>query len=80
MVCRAMLLAAVLGTAACSATPASFGITGPGTAAPVSFTAPTADGDAAVGVPGIQDSGSPYSNSLKPAGDSARPGNFYGYN
>jgi hypothetical protein len=77
---RVLFAAIVFGTAACSATPASFGITGPGTAAPISFTAPAPDGDASVGVPGIQNSGSPYSNSLRPAGDAARPGDFYGYN
>ncbi len=80
MTWRAILLTALLGVAACSATPASFGITGPGAGAPATFTAPRTDDDAAVGIPGIPDSGSPYSNSTKPAGDAAKAGNFYGYN
>jgi hypothetical protein len=79
---RAVVLTAMLGCAACSATPASLGITGPGTAAPVSFTKPDdADPDAAVSLPGLPTNPqAPYSNTATPAGDAARPGNFYGYN
>jgi hypothetical protein len=82
MTCRVIaVLAALMGCAACSTTPASFGITGPGSAAPVSFTAPTADPDAAVGLPGLPTNyQAPFSNTQTPAGDAARPGNFYGYN
>jgi hypothetical protein len=81
MGCRAVLLTGLLGVAACSATPASFGITGPGSAAPESFTTPPLDPDAAVSLPGLpNNSVSPYSNTVQPAGQVARPGNFYGYN
>jgi hypothetical protein len=81
MGCRAIVLAALLGCAACSATPASLGITGPGTAAPESFTRPDADPDAAVSLPGLPTNNqAPFSNTATPAGDAARPGNFYGYN
>jgi hypothetical protein len=80
MVRRAVLLACSLGMAACSTTPASFGITGPGTSPPATFKAPEATDDSTVRIPGIQDPNSPFSNSLKPAGDAATPGNFYGYN
>jgi hypothetical protein len=82
MTWRAIVLTALLGCGACSATPASFGITGPGTAAPTSFTAPPPpDPDAAASTPGLPSSSqAPYSNTTTPAGDAARPGNFYGYN
>jgi len=75
-----MCLTAVLGVAGCSATPASFGITGPGTSEPASFKAAPADDDAAVGMPGIGDGGSAYTPSSKPAGDAAKAGSFFGYN
>jgi hypothetical protein len=81
MACRIALLAIGLGLAGCSGSPASFGITGPGVAGPASFTPPPPDsGDSAVGLPGIPDSGGPYSSSTKPAGDAAKAGGFYGYN
>jgi hypothetical protein len=75
-----MLLAALLGVAACSTTPASFGITGPGTSPPQSFKAAPADDDSAVSAPGLPDQGRTYSPSLLPAGAAAKPGGFYGYN
>jgi hypothetical protein len=77
----AVLLAGLLGLTACSATPASFGITGPGTAPPQTFKQPPPDdSDATVPVPGLPNTGSVYSPSSLPAGDAAKPGNFYGYN
>ena len=77
---RWILLTAVLGFAGCGATPASLGITGPGVAGPASFTAPPAEDDSAIGLPGIPNSGSPYQPSNLPAGEAAKPGGFYGYN
>jgi len=77
---RALCVAGLLGIAACSATPASLGITGPGTSGPSTFKPVPASDDAAVPLPGLPASGNPYSNSLRPAGDSAAPGSFYGYN
>ncbi|HTR16746.1 MAG TPA: hypothetical protein VMI52_06915 [Acetobacteraceae bacterium] len=77
---HAILLAALVGLAGCGATPAGLGITGPGGAGPASFTEKPPDADSAVGVPGIPDSGSPYSSSNRPAGEAAKPGGFYGYN
>jgi hypothetical protein len=77
-----LLLAGLLGLAACGTTPATFGITGPGTSPPPTFKPPPTpeDSDAAVGIPGLPNTNSVYSPSLKPAGDAATPGSFYGYN
>jgi hypothetical protein len=77
---RAILLSTLLGIGACSATPASFGITGPGIAPPPTFKPLPANDDSAVGQPGLPDSGSQFAPSLLPAGDAATPGGFYGYN
>jgi hypothetical protein len=81
MSCRAIVLTILFGCAACSATPASFGITGPGTSAPASFTTPPPDPNTTVNLPGLPTSDqTPFSNSITPAGDAAKAGNFYGYN
>jgi len=79
---RAIIVtAAALGLGGCGTTPATFGITGPGGGVPASFTpSPTADDDTGLGAPGIPSSGSPYSQSNRPAGEAAKPGDFYGYN
>ena len=80
MAWRMIVAAGLLGVTACSATPASLGITGPGTAAPPTFKAAQPDDDAVPPLPGLPSSGSPYTPSPIPAGDSAKPGSFYGYN
>ncbi len=77
---RALLLAGLFGLGACSASPASLGITGPGTAPPPSFKAAPVNDDAVVGQPGLPNTGSAYTPSTTPAGDAAKPGSFYGYN
>jgi hypothetical protein len=74
----AILIALAL--SGCVGGPAALGITGPGTSAPASFTEPPPDPDSAVSLPGIPDSGGPYSQSNRPAGETVRPGGFYGYN
>jgi len=82
MMCyRGLVVAGLLGLAACGATPSSFGITGPGTATPSTFKTPTpTSDDAAVPLPGIPNTGYIYSPTMKPAGDAATPDSFYGYN
>jgi hypothetical protein len=81
MAWRAIGLTAALAVAGCSASPSSLGITGPGTSAPLTFKdTPPVDDDAAVGLPGLQDNQGTYSPTYKPAGDAAKPGNFFGYN
>ncbi len=78
---RAMAVALLVGLGACGASPASFGITGPGASGPTTFKqAAPADDDAAVSLPGIPNTGYIYSPTMKPAGDAAAPGGFYGYN
>lgn len=80
MAWRAIVVAALLGVGACSATPASFGITGPGSTPPPSFKPVPVNDDSAVSLPGLPNTGSAYTPSSIPAGDAAKPGSFYGYN
>jgi hypothetical protein len=77
---RGLLVAGLLGLGACGATPASFGITGPGAVAPPTFKPAPVNDDSSVALPGIPNTGYIYSPSDKPAGDAAAPGSFYGYN
>jgi len=70
---RAFSLLAVLGLAACDATPASLGITGPGAPPPP----PPAIDDSTILNPGIPDPGNGYGPSV---GTTPSPGRYYNYN
>jgi hypothetical protein len=80
MAWRAIGLTAALAVAGCSGSPASLGITGPGTSAAPTFKEAPVNDDAAVGLPGIPDNQGSFAPTYKPAGDAAKPGSFFGYN
>jgi hypothetical protein len=71
---RALALVIVLGVAGCDATPASLGITGPGTSA----VPPRTPDDGTLSAPGIPD---PPANGFGPSfGPSPNNGPYFNYN
>ncbi len=71
---RALALVVVLGVAGCDATPASLGITGPGTSA----VPPRETNDGTLSPPGIPD---PPANGYGPSyGPSPSNGRYFNYN